>query len=171
MVKKPDERVILMSIHPRFASAIMEGRKDVEFRRRPIPASVAVVVVYATKPIGKIVGWFRTNGVTVAPPAQLWDSFGSRGAIDKVAYDGYFRGSPRGAAIHIDGVRRLYRPKAIRSLGASMTVPQSFNYLPRSAFDRLAKSSEQRPAGARKIRGSMNPGSTRTRSVPLVRPS
>jgi hypothetical protein len=40
MVECQDRSVVLMSIHPRWADAIMDGRKQVEFRRadfsRPI---------------------------------------------------------------------------------------------------------------------------------------
>ncbi len=43
-------RHVVMSVHPRFAEAIMDGRKKIEFRKRPLADDVSVVWVYATAP-------------------------------------------------------------------------------------------------------------------------
>ncbi len=43
--------IALMSIHPQYANAIVEGTKRVEFRKRPLARNVTHVIVYATAPV------------------------------------------------------------------------------------------------------------------------
>ena len=49
-------RVAVMSIHPRYAEAILSGQKRVEFRKRRLAPDVTTVLVYATQPVGVLVG-------------------------------------------------------------------------------------------------------------------
>lgn len=49
---------IILSIKPKYAAMILNGTKTVELRKslpRELPGKV---YLYATKPVGKIVGWF-----------------------------------------------------------------------------------------------------------------
>lgn len=76
-------RVALMSIHPRYAWAILEGRKTVEFRKRRLADDVTHVVIYSTVPDRAVVGYFTVEGQETSTPASLWGQFHDRGVIDE----------------------------------------------------------------------------------------
>lgn len=46
---------VILSIKPEYAAKIFEGVKQVEYRRRPIK-NADKVIVYVTKPVGKVLG-------------------------------------------------------------------------------------------------------------------
>ena len=62
MAQAAPGRVALMSIHPRYAHAILEGRKTVEFRKRPLAEDVTHVVIYSTVPDRAVIGYFTVDG-------------------------------------------------------------------------------------------------------------
>ena len=64
-----------MSIRPQFAAAILDGSKRVEFRKRPLAADIGTVVIYATKPVGAVLGEFVVDGQAVGKPEELWVRF------------------------------------------------------------------------------------------------
>ncbi|WP_255606085.1 ASCH domain-containing protein [Mycolicibacterium xanthum] len=118
-----------MSVHPRFAEAIMDGRKKVEFRKRPLADDVTVVWVYATTPIQRIIGYFEIDAVHAAKPADLWRQFAAVGCIDRVDFDRYYAGATTGAGIAIRKAVRLDVPAPIADLLPSGVPPQSYAYV------------------------------------------
>ena len=136
MVDSTNGRVALLSIHPRFADAILGGQKQVEFRRRA-PSSLTHVIVYATAPIGRIVGWFRVSGVEAEAPSILWERFGEMGGIGPEEFARYYRECEIGSAIRVAEVSRLERPVTIDAVGAGVTPPQSFRYVAWDDFEAL----------------------------------
>ena len=99
MAKNPPV-VALLSIHPQYAEAILNGEKKVEFRKAGFSKDVTHVVIYATKPIGAVVGVFETDGSVVQSPRELWQTFSAVGGINAgsglnglavVAYARHFR--------------------------------------------------------------------------------
>lgn len=137
MAHEADRRVALLSIHPKFAEAIMRGEKRVEFRRRGPSADTAYVVVYATAPVRRIVGWFRVASVEARHPKALWRQFGGVGGIGQQEFAAYYHGARSGTAIAVAQVRRLEEPVALESLDGYATPPQSFRYVPWAAFETL----------------------------------
>lgn len=135
MVEAEAVRVALMSIRPEFAYAILSGEKTVEFRRRPIRASVTHVLVYATSPVKAIVGWFAVDGIAVRRPAELWAEHGQSGAIDRHRFDLYFDGTEQGAAVMVGDVWELPDPVPLRRFGLERP-PQSYRYLSWSSLER-----------------------------------
>lgn len=123
------ERVALLSIHPQFARAIFAGRKTVEFRRSRLPGDITTVIVYATQPVGLVLGWFTVAGVSESTPDGLWRRFRSRGTISRRAYFEYFDGARRAFGIEIDEPTRLERPLRLEEFLPGLRPPQSFQYL------------------------------------------
>lgn len=68
--------VVLISIHPHHAEAILSGIKKVELRRVPIREEFEFLALYATAPVKGIVGFCRVSRVVSAPPSLLWEEFG-----------------------------------------------------------------------------------------------
>lgn len=122
-------RVALMSIHPRYAEALLAGTKRVELRKRPLAPDVHAVVVYATAPVGRVVGSFTVVGQDIDTPAQIWDRHAQHAGIDKAGYDAYFAGSPRAVAIGAARPVRAATPLPLAELPGCTRPPQSFAYL------------------------------------------
>lgn len=128
MSEAPD--VALLSIRPQYVKAILDGRKTVEFRRRPLATSIKFVVVYATQPEGKVVAICPVLAQYVAAPHEIWAKFGDKGEIGRREFDRYFEGALLGCAIAL-GEPRAIGPASelsLADLGASRP-PQSFQYV------------------------------------------
>lgn len=64
---------ILLSIKPEFVKDIFEGEKLFEYRRSIFKMTdISKVVVYATMPVGKIVGEFRIERIIEDSPQEIW---------------------------------------------------------------------------------------------------
>jgi predicted transcriptional regulator len=122
-------RQIVMSVHPRYAEAIMDGRKRVEFRKRPLANDVSVVWVYATVPVQRVVGYFEVDATVVARPRDLWRRFKKVGCIGRADFDRYYLGSVLGAGIQVKAATRLASSLPLSALLPSGVPPQSFAYV------------------------------------------
>lgn len=136
--------IALLSIKPIYANAILDGRKKVEFRKRPFKRPVSHVVIYATTPVQRVVGWFQTKHFEQMSPSSLWKRFASVGGISKEAFNLYYNGAESGVAIHVDKPRRLAHPVSIKRTKVA-AAPQSYAYLSASVFGRLATHQNARP--------------------------
>jgi predicted transcriptional regulator len=142
-----DRCVALFSIHPRFADAILRGEKRVEFRRRGPSRDTAFVIVYATSPVSRIVGWFRVGGIEAEAPKALWERFGGVGGIELDEFDRYYEGRDVGTAITVAEAASLTEPLPLSSLGGVSNPPQSFQYVCWDTFEHLRGwPAERRPA-------------------------
>jgi predicted transcriptional regulator len=122
-------RHVVMSVHPRYANAIMDGCKKVEFRKRPLADDVIVAWVYATAPVQQIVGYFEVGASVTASPHDLWRQFGKVGCINRADFDRYYATSVLGTGIRIRKATRLAVPMPISELLPSGVPPQSFAYV------------------------------------------
>lgn len=118
-----------MAIHPGYAHAILDGRKQVEFRKRSLASDVTTVVIYATTPEKRILGEFSIDRTLVGPPAELWATIGAVGEIDEASYALYFAGSEKAAGIVISCARRYPTGVPLAGLNPEPAVPQSFTYV------------------------------------------
>jgi len=123
------QRVALLSIRPEYAAAIFAGRKTVEFRRSRLAPDVELAIVYATQPVGKVIGWFHINGIAESTPDGLWRRFRGGGAIGRRDYFAYFDGAERAYAIQISKPTALEVPLFLEEIAAGLRAPQSFQYL------------------------------------------
>jgi predicted transcriptional regulator len=137
MGAKPSGRVALLSIHPRYAEAILDGEKLVEFRRSRFAEDVSVVVVYATQPVGRVIGWFEVEDIVEGSPRGLWRRFSSCAGIERAAYLAYFDTAERAFGIRVRRAVRLKRPRLLTELLPNPRPPQSFQYLPEGALATL----------------------------------
>lgn len=89
----PDSDAII-SIHPRHANAILDGAKTVELRRRIPALSVGTRLwIYATRPVGAVIGTATVDSIVRGDPEEMWLKFGDRTGIDRIDYDAYFGGA------------------------------------------------------------------------------
>ena len=130
LASQPDRRIALMSIRPQFAAAILDGSKRVEFRKRPLAADIGTVVIYATKPVGAVVGEFVVGEQAVGKPEELWVRFAEVAGIDREGFFNYYDGSARAVGIVIGRVDRYDQPRPLSEVHPGARPPQSFKYLP-----------------------------------------
>mgnify|MGYP001770632057 CR=1 FL=1 len=97
-------RVYIMSIKPKYAKAVLEGRKVYELRRlqgsKPLEED-SLVIVYASGNLQSIIGEFRVGKVIVGSPEKIWELVGrSEYGLDDEARR-YIEGARRAMAIQV----------------------------------------------------------------------
>ena len=121
---------VLLSIKPEYAEKILNGNKHYEFRRViPKASGITTIVIYATKPVGKVVGEFEIDKVLSEKPSKLWSTTSEFSGISKRFFNEYFQGRSTGHAIKVKVARRYDEPLSLQSVLTSGIAPQSFCYL------------------------------------------
>jgi len=131
--------VALLSIRPEYAEAILNGSKRVEFRRTRFSRDVSIVVIYATQPVGKVVGWFEVEAIETGSPARLWSEFRNCGGITRSQFLAYYDGSETGYAIRVRQAHRLPQARPLKAAAGLDRALQSFAYLEASKAGKLIR--------------------------------
>ncbi|MEU4310907.1 hypothetical protein [Streptomyces rochei] len=134
------DRALLLSLHPRFATAILDGDKTVELRRQRVAAPPGTpVIIYATSPVMALTGTARLAAVDSATPAQLWHRHKAACGVSKAEYTRYMDGATQASALLIDHARPLSSTVSLDHLRAvnAFHPPQSYRYLTREALREL----------------------------------
>ncbi len=138
MAEDRARRVALVSVHPEYAEAILDGTKTVEFRKRPLAPDVTHVAVYATRPVGRVVAVFSVEGQVTDNPHRLWRDFQDVAGISKSDFLAYYDGHNVGVGIKVRDLVRLDEYETIEEAFGITRPPQSFQYFEaRTASSRL----------------------------------
>ncbi|MEW9518760.1 ASCH domain-containing protein [Streptomyces tubercidicus] len=126
------ERAMLLSVHPRFATAILAGSKTVEVRRQRVAAPPGtLVLLYATAPTMALVGMARIAAVHVASPKEVWSAHRTQTGISRREYDAYMTGATQASGLTMEAPHSFDEPvtlSALRAAGA-FHPPQSYRYM------------------------------------------
>lgn len=128
---------ILLSIHPQYAEAILDGSKTVEFRKKNIPLHLRHVVLYATSPVCRVVGYFSVAEIVTASPSQVWRRFNGAGGISHDKFARYYAGDDIAKAMVIEASSRLLREMKLEALDGEPRPPHSFRYLASKPLKRI----------------------------------
>ena len=121
---------VLLSIKPEFAEQILVGTKQFEFRKVLFKnPAVKTIVIYATMPVGTVVGEFDIGEIVTARPKKLWSLTSKSAGITHIYFEEYFEGREIGHAIKVKKARRYKNPLSLRQVLPSGIAPQSFCYL------------------------------------------
>ncbi|APG03522.1 hypothetical protein BJI69_06080 [Luteibacter rhizovicinus DSM 16549] len=121
---------VLLSIKPEYAEKILLGEKRFEFRKAvPKNAAVRTIVIYATMPVGKVVGEFEVGGILAERPRNIWSMTSAFAGITKRFFNEYFEGRTTAYAIKVKSPKRYDKPLDLSSVLTSGIPPQSFCYL------------------------------------------
>ena len=104
---------ILLSIYPEFAEKILNGEKKWEFRKTAPEHGSGVFIMYATKPVGMIVGEFTSRSCYMGSPEEIWTLCGKKGGIDKGRFFEYFKNSKGAYAHSIKSYKKYDEPIAL----------------------------------------------------------
>lgn len=119
-----------MSIKPEYAEKILSGEKRFEFRKSIFRNErVSTVVIYATMPVGKVVGEFRVSSIIEDNPRVLWKRTSHAAGISEQYFNEYFAGRSRAYAIAVDLPKRYRRPIELSRFLERAVPPQSFCYV------------------------------------------
>lgn len=112
----PDSDAII-SIHPRHANAILDGAKTVELRRRIPTLSVGTRLwIYATLPVGAIIGLATVDRIVRGEPKKIWLEFGDQTGIDRMDFDAYFSGAEEAIGLLLVDAQRSIEQVEIAQL-------------------------------------------------------
>ena len=132
-------RALLLSIKPRFARAILDGRKTVEVRRRfpEVPVGT-MVVLYSSSPERAVLGTVRLKRSIRVDPSQVWDTYSGDIDIEEAALADYLAGAEASTVLQIENPETWSQPVTLAALRELLGIepPQSFRYL---APDQVAK--------------------------------
>lgn len=121
---------VLLSIRPQYVDRIFAGTKKYEFRRRPYGnLSVKTVVIYATKPVAKLVGEFDVEDILGYAPDELWKATSALSGISRTFFDEYFEGRNIAYALKIGNVRPYAEPISPETVLDNFSPPQSYMYV------------------------------------------
>lgn len=121
---------VLLSIKPEYVEKIFSGEKIFEFRKVSFKKPVDTVVIYATMPIGKIVGEFEIEDIISCPPQDLWEKTKEQAGISFEFFQDYFLTKDIAHAIKIKNVKKYKTERNPYSEMPNFFAPQSFRYIP-----------------------------------------
>lgn len=120
---------VILSIKPKYAHKILEGKKTYELRKNIFKNSeVKTVLIYASAPISKIIGEFQVENIIHLELDELWKTVKEKAEVDKDFFDDYFESKTKGYAIGIKNVKK-YRNSIDISEKYGIKAPQSFAYV------------------------------------------
>ncbi|EAC6254404.1 ASCH domain-containing protein [Listeria innocua] len=121
---------VLMSIKPEFVEEIIQGNKKFEYRKKLFKrADVTSVVVYATKPYGKVVGEFEIEQILIDTPNSIWKQTKKQSGISKHFFNSYFKDHTEGVAIQIKEFIEYEQHLELFEFDNNLkAAPQSFCY-------------------------------------------
>ena len=121
---------VLLSIKPKFAESIIDGRKKYEFRKNAFSKkNIGRVYIYSTNPIKKIVGIFRINNIIEDRPSTLWSQLKDDAGISEKEFFDYFKNREIGFAFEIVEVEKFENPMDPKIIFPNFVPPQSFCYI------------------------------------------
>jgi predicted transcriptional regulator len=86
-------------------------------------------VVYACKPIGRVIGEFAVEGTVTLSPDDLWRATAHAAGIPESGFFAYFAGRDVGHALKVGDPNRFGKPLDLWEDFGLHRPPQSFQYL------------------------------------------
>ena len=119
-----------MSIKPQFVEKIRRGEKKFEFRRvLPKCQEVDTIIVYASKPVGKVVGEITIGDYLTYPTEELWERTEEKSGLTREEFFDYFHVKANAHAIEIKSYQDYEQPIPLDVLLPGRVPPQSYCYL------------------------------------------
>lgn len=125
-----NEEHILISLIPRHAENIFDGRKHVELRRRTMHIAPGTTAwIYVKLPVGAITGRVTISAIHTSSPASLWRRFGAVSGLSRSEFFEYFSGVTEGVALELIDTKELRQSislTSLREISSGFQPPQFF---------------------------------------------
>jgi predicted transcriptional regulator len=120
----------MLSIHPKHAQNILDGKKTFEFRRKIPREVISRIYIYATAPVQEVVGYANIAAVLSGKPADMWCLVFKTACITYTEFMRYFENCDRANAFYMHSVH-IYQRNDRPPLSAFglQKPPQSFAYV------------------------------------------
>lgn len=132
ILSRATSEYLVLSVRPRFADAIVDGRKTIDVRRRrPNVHPGTLGFVYSSSPVQAVIGSFRVDRILSGTPEELWLVAQHGGHISRQNFDDYFADVEFGHAIVVSCGQRLPVPiklSYLRAIWPGCRPPRSFGY-------------------------------------------
>jgi predicted transcriptional regulator len=92
---------VILSLKPKYAKMILKGKKFFELRRRVPKQPFKHILIYATKPVGMMIGEVAVKEIFKLPLDELWKKTKSSNGLTKQEFFKYFDGMEDGYAIEL----------------------------------------------------------------------
>ena len=119
---------MLLSIKPRYARGILEGKKRYEFRKNKPKRSVTRIVVDVTPPKQRGGGKATIDEILEGSTDEIWSITKGFAGITKQFFSSYYAGRGKAIAYKLTEVTVYETPKDLSDFGVAR-APQSFTYL------------------------------------------
>lgn len=127
------DRMVVLSLKPRFAEAILEGVKTVELRRtEPKIETPTLALLYAASPVRSLIGTCIVTSVWSADLGDLWCKHEREVGLPYHEFQQYFKGVDKGTALTLTNPQAFSRQVHLQDLRArqeGFRPPQSFAYV------------------------------------------
>jgi predicted transcriptional regulator len=121
---------ILLSIKPKYADKIVEGKKRYEFRKTKLDKTrVNYAYIYSTSPVKKIIGKIIIDDILEGNPKEIWDLCSKYSGISEDEYYKYFSDSKKAYALSIKHFEPLKKEIDPYIELDNFIPPQSFYYI------------------------------------------
>ena len=95
---------MLLSIKPKYAKVILEGKKQYEFRKSKPKDGVDRIVFYASSPQKQVVGEATIDEILEGTPKEIWEIAKTAAGITKKFYFSYYAGKDKAIAYKLKDV-------------------------------------------------------------------
>ena len=129
---------VLLSIKPKYAHAIMSGKKKYEFRKR-IPKNFSKIYLYSSSNVQKIIGYLEIGKIIEATPQKLWRMYGKLGGIEREDFFTYFEGYNEGYSMEIKKAKKFKCPIDPYLSYKKFTPPMSYFYISEEKIAKMKK--------------------------------
>ena len=119
---------IIVSFNPEYVEKILSGEKKFEYRTRVAKQQVDTLIIYATKPVMKVVAEVENLEVIATSPEEFWNQTKNQSGITKSFFDEYFKAKQVAYAYKLGEVKVYERPKSLLDFDLR-AAPQSFVYV------------------------------------------
>ncbi|WP_051222154.1 ASCH domain-containing protein [Conexibacter woesei] len=127
------DQIVLLSVRPRFAAALLDGTKTVELRRRRARiAPGTLCLLYESSPTCALVGAVRVAETETSDPEDIWSRHAPAMGLTRAEYDNYLEGAAQPCAIVVDATAKFARPIRLHELRRRQrhfVTPQSYRFL------------------------------------------
>jgi predicted transcriptional regulator len=122
---------LVLSMRPEYAERVFDRQKRVEFRRKfSTKWRGCKAVVYATKPLGALMGEVTMKNVTYGTPKEIWEAFSATGGCSREEFFTYVHGSEGVYAIELSDITPYIAPIGLAQvshlINEDLRAPQSF---------------------------------------------
>ena len=97
------------------------------------------MIIYATQPLGAVIGSARIADVQEGAPNDIWASYAAQMGISRAEFDNYLSGTNTAYVLVLVDVQRLEVPLTLEDMRATVDFhpPRSYRYVNREALSQL----------------------------------